>query len=184
RCRSAGPRHKNDCRLDTRSHWRGRGRSGRCFPCLWLCAFGWTYARTCAAVAGFAVVCARSQLACLEIAPSPKESQFFGGCPMQIILAIPSNQELSAYGGTEQALLRDVSGVPLVIRTVATGLRAGADHVLIVHSDPLPREIQDALRSNPFLRASRDIEFVRIPLFDPASRQSWENLAASLDEKL
>src|SRR5262249_21865658 len=156
RYRSAGPRHKNDCRLDTRSHWSGRGRSGRRFPGLWLCAFGWTHARTRAALAGFALVCAWSGLACLEVAPSPKESQFFGGCPMQIILAIPSNQELSAYGGTGQALFRDVSGVPLLVRIIATGLHAGADHVLIVHCDPLPREIQDALRSNTFLRASRE----------------------------
>lgn len=103
---------------------------------------------------------------------------------MQIILAIPSNQELSAYRGTEQALFCDVSGVPLVIRTVATGLRAGADHVLIVHSDPLPREIQDALRSNPLLRASREIEFLRIPLFDPASPESWQDLSTSLDDDL
>jgi len=34
---------------------------------------------------------------------------------MQIILAIPSNEELQAYGGAEEVLLRDVSGVPLVI---------------------------------------------------------------------
>jgi phosphatidylglycerophosphate synthase len=103
---------------------------------------------------------------------------------MQIILAIPSNQELKAYGGTEEALLRNVSGVPLVIRIVATGLRAGADRVLIAHSDPLPRGIQDAFRSSKILRAAREMEFVRIPLFDPASRQSWQDLSASLDGEL
>lgn len=103
---------------------------------------------------------------------------------MQIILAIPSNQELQAHGGTEEALLRDVSGVPLVIRIVATGLRAGANRVLIVHSDPLPREIQDALRSSKILRAAREMKFVRIPLFDPASRQSWQDLSASLENEL
>src|SRR5262245_9072573 len=103
---------------------------------------------------------------------------------MQIILAIPSNQELQRYGGAEEALLRDVSGVPLVIRIVATGLRAGADRIVIVHSDPLQREIQDALRSSAVLRAAREMEFVHIPLFNPASRQSWQDLSASLDEEL
>jgi len=103
---------------------------------------------------------------------------------MQIILAIPSSQELEAYGGAQEACLRYVSGVPLLIRIVATGLRAGADRVLIVHGDPLPREIQDALRSSKILRAARETEFVHIPLFDPASRQSWQALSASLDEEL
>jgi phosphatidylglycerophosphate synthase len=103
---------------------------------------------------------------------------------MQIILAIPSSQELQAHGGAEEALLRNVSGVPLVIRSVATGLRTGADHVLIVHSDPLRREIQYAFRSNKFLQAAREVEFVQIPLFDPASPQSWQDLSASLDDDL
>jgi phosphatidylglycerophosphate synthase len=103
---------------------------------------------------------------------------------MQVILAIPSNQELQAYGGTEEALLRDVSGVPLVVRIVATGLRAGADRVLIVHDQRLPLEVQDALQSSKVLRAAREMEFVHIPLFDPASRQSWQDLSASLDDEL
>jgi hypothetical protein len=76
---------------------------------------------------------------------------------MQVILAIPSNQELQAYGGTEEALLRDVSGVPLVVRIVATGLRAGADRVLIVHDQRLPLEVQDALQSSKVLRAALEL---------------------------
>jgi len=103
---------------------------------------------------------------------------------MQVILAIPSNQELQVYGGTQETLLRDVSGVPLVVRIVATGLRAGADRVLVVHREPLPREIQAALQSSRVVRAAREMEFVHIPLFDPASRQSWQDLSASLDDEL
>jgi len=103
---------------------------------------------------------------------------------MQIILAIPSCQELQPYGGAEEALLRDVSGVPHMIRILATGLRAGADRIVIVHSDPLQREIQDALRSSAVLRAAREMEFVHIPLFNPASRQSWQDLAVFLDDEL
>ena len=103
---------------------------------------------------------------------------------MQIILAIPSSQELEPYGGTQEALLRDVSGVPLVIRIVATGLRAGADRVLIVHGDPLPREIHEALRSSKILRAARGMEFVSVPLFNPGSWKSWQDLPVSLDQEL
>src|SRR5262245_42406250 len=103
---------------------------------------------------------------------------------MQVILAIPSNQELKALGGTQEALLRDVSGVPLVVRIVATGLRAGADRVLVVHGEPLPREVQHALRSSKVLRAAREMEFVQVPLFDPASRESWQDLSEKLGEDL
>jgi phosphatidylglycerophosphate synthase len=102
---------------------------------------------------------------------------------MQVILAIPSNQELQAHGGAEETLLRDVSGVPLVVRIVATGLRAGAERVLVVHREPLPREIQGALRSSKVLRAT-EMEFVQNPLFDPASQQTWQGMSASPDDEL
>ena len=44
---------------------------------------------------------------------------------MQIVIAIPRYEELQDFGGAEGALLRDVSGVPLLIRILATGIRAG-----------------------------------------------------------
>jgi phosphatidylglycerophosphate synthase len=103
---------------------------------------------------------------------------------MQVILAIPNNQELQTHGATGGTLLRSVSGVPLVIRVVATGLRAGADRVLLVHEEPLPLKVQVALRSSKALRAAREIEFVQIPQFDPSSQQTWQSLPASLEDEL
>lgn len=41
---------------------------------------------------------------------------------MQVVTAIPRSEELQRYGGAEEALLRDVSGIPLLIRVLATNV--------------------------------------------------------------
>ncbi len=60
---------------------------------------------------------------------------------MQIVIAIPRYEELQDFGGAEEALLRDVSGVPLLIRILATGIRAGGDSAVIVHREAVPSEV-------------------------------------------
>jgi CMP-2-keto-3-deoxyoctulosonic acid synthetase len=53
---------------------------------------------------------------------------------MQMVIAIPCREELEALGGAEEALLRKLCGVPLLVRVIATGMRAGADRLLVIHS--------------------------------------------------
>ena len=44
---------------------------------------------------------------------------------MQAVIAIPTHQILQQFGGAEQALMREVAGVPLLVRVIATAVRAG-----------------------------------------------------------
>jgi hypothetical protein len=51
---------------------------------------------------------------------------------MQAVIAIPPSQTRRQHGGTEQALMQEVAGVPLLIRVVATAMRPGVDSVLVI----------------------------------------------------
>jgi phosphatidylglycerophosphate synthase len=103
---------------------------------------------------------------------------------MQIVIAIPSSEELHRHGGLEEALLCDVSGVPLLIRILATGIRAGADRALILVRETIPSEVERELRSSKILGRLKELAFVEVPKFDPASLESWQEISEALDEEL
>jgi phosphatidylglycerophosphate synthase len=101
---------------------------------------------------------------------------------MQVIVAIADNQELQRHGGAAEALLRDVSGIPLLIRIIATGMRAGAERVLIIHREELPAEIENVLRTDKILARLRGLEFLKVPQFEPGSPASWRKISGFIEE--
>jgi len=102
---------------------------------------------------------------------------------MQIVIAIPRSEELQEFGGAEEALLRDVSGVPLLIRILATGIRAGGDSAVIIHREAVPCEVLKALHSSKILGGLRTLECVEAPHFEPASPTSWQRISGLLENE-
>jgi len=102
---------------------------------------------------------------------------------MQIVIAIPRYEQLQDFAGAEGALLRDVSGVPLLIRILATGIRAGGDSAVIVHREAVPSEVLRALRSSKILSGLRTLECVAAPHFEPASPTSWQRIAGFIENE-
>ena len=102
---------------------------------------------------------------------------------MQVVTAIPRSDELQRYGGAEEALLRDVSGIPLLIRVLATGIRAGGDRALIIHTGEIPVRVANPLRTSKALAGLRELEFTRSVQFDPASPKSWQGISGTLDDE-
>jgi len=102
---------------------------------------------------------------------------------MQMIIAIPCKEELERLGGAKEALLRDVSGVPLLVRIIATGMRAGGDQVLVIHRDEISSEIEGALRKSKFLSKLEMLDFVQVPGFEPASPLSWQMVSAFVEDE-
>jgi phosphatidylglycerophosphate synthase len=102
---------------------------------------------------------------------------------MQIVIAIPRYEQLQDFGGAEEALLRDVSGVPLLIRVLATGIRAGGDSAVIVHREAVPSEVLKALQSSKILGGLRTLECVEAPHFEPASPTSWQRISGFLESE-
>ena len=102
---------------------------------------------------------------------------------MQMIIAVPGNEELERLGGAKEALLRDVSGVPLLVRIIATGMRAGADQVLVIHRDEISFEIEGALRESKFLSKLQMLDFIKAPGFEAASPLSWQMVSAFVEDE-
>ncbi len=48
---------------------------------------------------------------------------------MQAVIAIPDTHTLNQYGGPAEALMREVCGVPLLVRVIKTAVRAGASEM-------------------------------------------------------
>jgi len=61
---------------------------------------------------------------------------------MQAILSIPESRD--GRDAAEELLFREIGGVPLLIRAIATASRAGADEVLLIFPGFIPCEIVEA----------------------------------------
>jgi len=101
---------------------------------------------------------------------------------MQTVIVIP---ELAGYVGEQQAtqmLMRPVAGVPLLMRTALTAVRAGASQVLLICpvglSDRLLQRFMTELRR-------RGVQVTTIPVaeFDPRARSSWAILKPLLERQ-
>jgi len=100
---------------------------------------------------------------------------------MQAILTIPDLQ--SAKSGTDQLLFRDLAGIPLLVRAIATAGRAGADEALLVFPGFIPCEIVKRLRENAILSAGPLVKCISVLDFDPGSSAGWRQISARLADE-
>ena len=70
---------------------------------------------------------------------------------MQAMIAIPPRQTLQQFGGPEQALMQEVAGVPLLVRIIATAVRAGLDSVLVIWPDDVANSPLADFRTNNWI---------------------------------
>jgi phosphatidylglycerophosphate synthase len=90
---------------------------------------------------------------------------------MQAVLAIPALCVLRSYPDAEGVLTRKIAGVPLLIRVIATAMRAGTDKLLVIWPPDVDQSIWNRCSASPLLRGL-NITAVARP----------EEVAASLDE--
>jgi phosphatidylglycerophosphate synthase len=100
---------------------------------------------------------------------------------MQSIIVIPDSQ--GGRGETQKLLFREVSGIPLLVRAIATASRAGADEVLLVFPGSIPSEIVWRIRENEILSAGPLIEAVSVPGFCPGCSAAWQRISARLHDE-
>ena len=101
---------------------------------------------------------------------------------MQVVIAIP---ELAGIVGEQQAtemLMRPVAGVPLLMRTALTAVRAGASEVLLICpvalSDPLLERFMTELTPRGV-----QVTSIRVTEFDPRAQSSWVTLKPFLEKQ-
>jgi len=101
---------------------------------------------------------------------------------MQAVISIP---ELAGMVGEQQAtqmLMRPVAGVPLLMRTALTAVRAGASQVLFV----CPVALSDRLLQRLMTELTQhgvQVTSIRVAEFDPRAWSSWVTLKPFLEKQ-
>ena len=88
---------------------------------------------------------------------------------MQAVLFIP---ELWTWRHqpTREVLLREIAGVPLLTRVLATATRAGVDSIVVIWPQQLDRRILLDCLSFPVIKGLSSIEVTPLVSFDPADK--------------
>jgi len=99
---------------------------------------------------------------------------------MQAVLVIPGSQLLQKFADAERILTREIAGVPLLIRVIATAMRAGVDRLLIIWPPDVDQSIWVQCAASPLLRGLQIARLVR--QFDPRQPSNWADIAETVQE--
>src|SRR5581483_8360531 len=93
---------------------------------------------------------------------------------------IPESSTLGKFASAKSILRREIAGVPLLIRVIATGARAGVDKLLIVWPPDVDRSIWAQCALSPLVRNLKIEHLVR--QFDPRQASNWTDIAQTVQE--
>ncbi len=101
---------------------------------------------------------------------------------MQAVVAIPDTDALNQYGGPE-ALMREVCGVPLLVRVIKTAVRAGANSLLVIWPSDVPQSIWLSTQAELVPDVLCGIVIVQPEAFEPRQNSNWEALSGLVDDQ-
>lgn len=101
---------------------------------------------------------------------------------MQAVIAIPEFFALVSEKKAAELLLRPIAGVPLVMRTVVTAARAGANDILLICPAGLNTQIVQQLVQSA-AQYGIDIRVIQLADFDPRATSGWSALEAHLRQQ-
>ena len=101
---------------------------------------------------------------------------------MQAVIAIPELRVLREYGDPEKMLMQKVAGVPLLVRVIATSMRAGVNELILFWPAGLDRAIWAECAGSVELRGLKTWMVPSFP-FDPHKKSSWTAFAALLKDE-
>jgi CDP-alcohol phosphatidyltransferase-like enzyme len=101
---------------------------------------------------------------------------------MQAVIAIPDLKTLEHFGGAEQALMREVSGVPLLVRTIKTAARAGVGSMVLIWPSSVPLTVWLGCQRAVGGEVIRRITFMPPRSFEPGESASWDAISSHLDD--
>jgi phosphatidylglycerophosphate synthase len=100
---------------------------------------------------------------------------------MQAVLAIPGLETLRAYGEPSDVLTRQVAGVPLLARVLATAARAGLDSVLVIWPEDMNPAALESCAESYLLKDMRLDKLDLAKAFDPRRAADWAATAERLE---
>jgi hypothetical protein len=95
---------------------------------------------------------------------------------MQALIAIPDFETLRRYGGAEQSLMREVSGIPLLVRIIKTAIRAGVDSLVVIWPSSVPLKIWLDCQAALLREGINGITIVQQERFAPWLTSSWAGI--------
>ena len=101
---------------------------------------------------------------------------------MQAVVAIPEITSLVCDKKAIQLIMRPVAGVPLLMRTLITAARAGADDILLICPAALSNELVRIIFETALQYGVR-VSVIQLDEFDPGAASSWAKLAPHLEEQ-
>jgi phosphatidylglycerophosphate synthase len=99
---------------------------------------------------------------------------------VQVVVVVPEPASAVDY---PQQLTRNICGVGLLARTLATAQRAGANEVLLIWPQSVPVEIAETILQSPQIRQQGRIGLVLTNGFDPEAASSWANVQLHLEDR-
>jgi phosphatidylglycerophosphate synthase len=99
---------------------------------------------------------------------------------MQAVVAIPEITSLVCNQKASELIMPPVAGVPLLIRTLVTAARAGADDILLIGSAALSDELLRQLMQSS-AKYGIHVRVIQLNEFDPRAVSSWAKLAPHLN---
>jgi len=100
---------------------------------------------------------------------------------MQAVIAIAESMALLSEDSASDLLMRPIAGVPLLMRTMQTASRAGADEILLICSTRLGEKLVHRFTDEANQRKVR-VNLIQAKTFDPKALSSWAILNSSLKD--
>jgi phosphatidylglycerophosphate synthase len=100
---------------------------------------------------------------------------------MQSVIVIPERSVLQRYPDAEGVLTREIAGVPLLIRVIATAARAGVEKFLVMWPADVDQSIWHRCAASPLLKGL-EIRFV-VQDFELGQPASWAAVEPVLEEQ-
>ena len=102
---------------------------------------------------------------------------------MQAVLAIPGSATLRNYGEPRDVLMRQVAGVPLLVRALATAARAGVDSILVIWPKDVDPAIFESCTDSYLPKGVAVNKCVWTSAFDPQRLDHWAAIEGRLQDR-
>jgi phosphatidylglycerophosphate synthase len=99
---------------------------------------------------------------------------------MQVVISVPEVAVLRSYPEAAGVLAREIVGVPLLPRVIATAMRAGGDSLLVIWPPDLHRSNWERCAASPLLKGLPIKLLVRH--FDPKRPDAWSAIVDALED--
>src|SRR5262249_104060 len=100
---------------------------------------------------------------------------------MQFVVAVPEFAALVSYRSAAEMLMRPVCGIPLLVRTLVTAARAGADEILFVWPEGAPEVLAKKCMESDLVHRKVNVKLMRVKNFDPGAASSWASIQDDLE---